>query len=441
MSTNRDPRATAIHRTRLRQATEILHLVATAQSPADKTIEGYFRQHREMGSRDRAFAAETVYGCLRRYRWIEYVLRDLDRRGADLAAWQAAAYLLTQQGWSATVLRDAGMPEVVSRLSERIRTLDIARLPLAVRMDMPDWLAERLAAQYGEEEAVTLAQALNQAASLDVRVNTLKATRDDVAQRLAAEGYAVEPCRISPVCLRRDSRAPLFTTQAFRDGLFEVQDEGSQLLSLMLEPQPRERVVDFCAGAGGKTLHIGALMKNRGTVYAFDVSPKRLENLKPRLKRAGLDNVRAVAIKNENDTHVHRLRGTLDRVLVDAPCSGTGTLRRNPDIKLRDLNLADITATQTRILDAAAQLLKSGGRLVYATCSLLREENDDIIAAFLERHPRFRLVPAAEILSRQGVTFDISEPMLRLLPHRTGTDGFFAAAMVCTAVDTAAPRE
>ena len=238
----------------------------------------------------------------------------------------------------------------------------------------------------------------------------------------------------SPVGLRRRERAPVFRTRCFEEGLIEVQDEGSQLVSLLLEPKRHEMVVDFCAGAGGKTLHIAALMANSGSVYAFDISAKRLDRLKPRLARAGLDNVRRVVIQNERDVRVQRLAGKIDRVLVDAPCSGTGTLRRNPDIKWRHIDLEQLAQTQTAILAAASTLVKPGGRLVYATCSLLRKENEDVIENFLAAHPDFSPLPVAEILARRQVALppDTCLPggiALRLAPHRHQTDGFFAVAM------------
>jgi 16S rRNA (cytosine967-C5)-methyltransferase len=208
-----------------------------------------------------------------------------------------------------------------------------------------------------------------------------------------------------------------------------VQDEGSQLLSLLLEPKRQEMVVDFCAGAGGKALHLAALMANTGSVYAFDVSARRLERLKPRLARAGVDNVRRVVIRDERDDRVQRLAGKIDRVLVDAPCSGTGTLRRNPDIKWRALDVQKLAAVQCAILASASTLLKPGGRLVYATCSLLREENEDVVAGFLATHPDFVIVPAAEVLARRHVALIPDSEFLRLLPHRHRTDGFFAAVL------------
>jgi 16S rRNA (cytosine967-C5)-methyltransferase len=285
---------------------------------------------------------------------------------------------------------------------------------------------------------------------VDLRVNTIKMRREEVQARLAAEGFATDPTPWSPVGLRLRTRASVFHSQTFKEGLIEVQDEGSQLVSLLLEPRRGEMIVDFCAGAGGKTLHLGALMANTGSLYAFDVSAARLERLAPRLARSGLSNVRPVAIAHERDDRVKRLHGKIDRVLVDAPCTGTGTLRRNPDIKWRGVDLAALTAGQERILAAAALLLKPGGRLVYATCSLLREENQDIVQTFLDRNPAFRAVAAAEILARRHVELGsaerdlqphsigeagngLSRCSLRLLPHRHGTDGFYAVALERTA--------
>jgi 16S rRNA (cytosine967-C5)-methyltransferase len=262
-----------------------------------------------------------------------------------------------------------------------------------------------------------------------LRANTLKAKREEVQARLTQEDLPCELTPYSPSGLRRRDRAPVFKTACFREGLFEVQDEGSQLLAPLLEPRRQEMVVDFCAGAGGKTLHIGALMANTGTVYAFDVLAKRLEKLKPRLARAGLNNVRMVAIAHERDARVQRLKGKVDRVLVDAPCSGTGTLRRNPDIKWREIDLPELTGAQQRILEAASGLLKPGGRLVYATCSLLQEENEDIVEKFLAAHPEFHALPVNEILARRHIPLSMTGAALRLLPHIHHTDGFYAVAL------------
>jgi 16S rRNA (cytosine967-C5)-methyltransferase len=413
-----------LHPSHLRSAAELLGTILTGSLPADAQMNEYFRAHPQMGVRDRGFVAETVYGCLREKRVLEQMASN---EAADLTL-LVSAYLLTQ-GYSARALEDAGVRADVRALAERVRTLDQSTLPFAVRANLPDWLAERLSAQWGETEALALAAALNQPAPVDLRVNTLKAERPEVRARLAEEGFPAEPTPYSPVGLRRRDRASLFRSAAFKDGWFEVQDEGSQLLSLLLEPKRREMVVDFCAGAGGKTLHLGALMANSGTLYAFDVSAKRLEKLKPRLARAGLNNVRTVVIAHERDARVQRLAGKIDRVLVDAPCSGTGTLRRNPDIKWRAINLAELTAAQTKILNAAAELVKPGGRLVYATCSVLREENEAIVEEFLALHPGFKVEPVTGILARRHVPLAMNETALHLYPHRHGTDGFFAVVL------------
>jgi len=407
----------------LRSAIELLHAILTGKLPADNQMERYFRAHPDMGVRDRGFVAETVYGCLRQKRVLEHIAGG-SPNPSDLVA----AYLLTQ-GSSARVLVDAGYPGDARALSERKRTLDKTALSFGEQANLPDWLAEKLRAQLGDTETLLLAEALNRPAPVDLRVNTVKAERAQVQAQLAAEGFPTEPTPYSPVGLRRDDRAPLFRTKCFKDGLFEVQDEGSQLLSFLLEPKRHEMVVDFCAGAGGKTLHLGALMANAGTVYALDVSARRLEKLKPRLRRAGLNNVRMIAISHERDARVQRLRGKIDRVLVDAPCSGTGTLRRNPDIKWREIDLAELAEAQQRILVAASELVRPGGRIVYATCSLLREENDDVVEKFLSTHSEFTILPAAEILARRHIPVTVEEKVLRLYPHTHKTDGFYAIAL------------
>lgn len=413
-----------------RHAVDLLQAVMDGQRPADKQMELYFHDHRNLGVRDRGFIAETVYGCLRRRRFLEYVADSTPTHAED----QVSIYLLATQGWSARALEDAGYRPRIKGNSGALRDYAArlalrAELPLGARTDLPDWLLNKLLAHYGEPETLALAAALNQPATLDLRVNTLKATRAEVMEKLAAEGYPVETTPYSPVGLRRRERAPLFKTASFQAGLFEVQDEGSQLLSLLLEPRRHEMVVDFCAGAGGKTLHLGAIMANSGSLYAFDVAHKRLERLKSRIKRAGLDNVRAVALAHEHDVRVQRLAGKADRVLVDAPCSGTGTLRRNPDSKWREPDMVQTTATQRRILAAAATLVKPGGRLVYATCSLLPEENDDIVKEFLEHQREFSVLPAGDILARRHVAVALTDDALRLTPQHHHTDGFYALVM------------
>ena len=232
----------------------------------------------------------------------------------------------------------------------------------------------------------------------------------------------------SPWGVRIHGRPALNRWPRYLDGSIEVQDEGSQLLALLMAPRRGEMIIDFCAGAGGKTLLLGALMRSTGRLYAFDVAAGRLNRLTPRLARSGLSNVEPVVIAHENDARVKRLHGKARRVLVDAPCSGTGTLRRNPDIKWRQhpQAIAELVALQERILASAARCVEPGGRLVYATCSLLPEENEAQIEIFLKNHPNFALVPVSEVLADR-TALEMSGPYLKLRPDIHGTDGFFAA--------------
>ena len=304
------------------------------------------------------------------------------------------------------------------------------QLTLAEQADFPDWLEQRLSARMSAEELLALARGLNRPAPLDLRVNDMKAKRAEVLAQLAAEGLAAEACRYAPQGIRLASKPALARHPLYLEGKIEVQDEGSQLLGLLLAPKRGEMVVDFCAGAGGKTLLLGALMRSAGRLYAFDVSDKRLAKLKPRVARSGLSNVHPACIAGENDQRVKRLAGKIDRVLVDAPCSGLGTLRRNPDLKWRQTpeSVAELMRKQADILAAAARLVKPGGRLVYATCSILDEENAAIVDAFLAAHPEFQRLSAQQLFAKQGIELDCGTDM-RLLPHVHGTDGFYAAVL------------
>ena len=391
--------------------------------PADAVVSRYFREHRQLGHADRAFVAETVFAVLRRGRSIEARCAGQlsDRR-------RLLATLAIVRGWSQRELAPVLKASEEEWLAAA-KAVPEADLPPAVRCDLPDWLYARLEQQFGADEVLALSRAMNQSAPLDLRVNTLKGDRDTLLAKLAADDIAATPGSLSPLAVRLRDKPALAKHPLFLEGAFEVQDEGSQLLGFLLEPKRGEMVVDFCAGAGGKTLLLGALMRNTGRLYAFDVSDKRLANLKPRLARSGLSNVHPARIEHERDQKIKRLAGKADRVLVDAPCSGLGTLRRNPDLKWRqdEKSVAELTVKQAAILDAVATLVRPGGRLVYATCSLLSAENDDIVAAFLEKHPDFSLLPASAVLGKQGIACE--GDVLRLLPHKHNTDGFFAAAM------------
>lgn len=404
-------------------AEAVLGQLLTFEHPADAVVSRYFREHRELGHADRAFVAETVFAVLRRGRSLEArCAGKLSDRNRLLVA------LAVTRGWSQRELAPVLKASEEAWLAAAKAMAEETLAP-AVRCDLPDWLYERLVAQFGADETLALAGALNQPAPLDLRVNTLKASRDEVLASLTADNMAAQPGALSPLAVRLRDKPALARHPLFLEGAFEVQDEGSQLLGFLLEPKRGEMVVDFCAGAGGKTLLLGALMRNTGRLYAFDVSDKRLANLKPRLARSGLSNVHPARIEHERDQKIKRLAGKADRVLVDAPCSGLGTLRRNPDLKWRQSaeSVAELTRKQAAILEAAARLLRPGGRLVYATCSLLAEENEAVVTAFLATHPTFALIPAGTVLARAGIV--LPGDMLRLLPQRHHTDGFFAAVL------------
>ena len=401
-----------------------LTVILPARTPADAALKHYFRDHPNLGQRDRALVADTVYAALRRRRLLEHVTPNATPREIALAT------LVKLQGVGISQIEAAITGEERKWLGE-LKALDLAALPFEIRADLPDWVLARLRKHMKEDEVTALAQSLQQPAPLDLRVNTLKAPREGVLDRLDHDDTEAAETRYSPLGVRLRDKPALNKHPMFLDGAVEVQDEGSQLVGLLVEPRRGEMVVDFCAGAGGKTLQMGAAMASSGRLYAFDVSDKRLANLGPRLKRSGLSNVFPQRIANENDAKVKRLRGKIDRVLVDAPCTGLGTLRRNPDLKSRQTEdaLAELAAKQASILAAAATLVKPGGRLVYATCSLLAEENEDIVQAFLASHADFVLVPAAEVLERQGIKLPRTDQYLRLYPHVHDTDGFFAAVM------------
>jgi 16S rRNA (cytosine967-C5)-methyltransferase len=387
-------------------------------SPADQILSRYFRDHRNLGQHDRAFVAETLFTVLRRKRSLEAAAGSAEPQALIAAA------LIRVHGLSARALDGLFEEHLLRKLREK------HEFPAAVRADLPDWLWERLVQQYGEDEALRVAQGQLNPAPLDLRVNIARIDRAAAQARLAAEGIESVPTAYSPAGLRVAGKPAINRHPLFADGLVEVQDEGSQLLAWLLAPRRGEMIADYCAGAGGKTLAVAMLMHGTGRVYAMDVSAKRLAALAPRAARAGITNVHALVL-GEDDARARRLAGKLDRVLVDAPCSGFGTLRRNPDLKWRHAPeaIAELAAKQRRILGAAARLLKPGGRLVYATCSILGEENDAVADDFQRENAGFEAVSCAELLAAQRIALDTGE-RLRLLPHVHGTDGFYAAAFV-----------
>jgi 16S rRNA (cytosine967-C5)-methyltransferase len=401
-------------------AEEVLAQVLRFEFPADGVLSHYFRENREIGHADRGFIAETVYAVLRRWRSLEA------RCGgwADIRLLLLAA-LVFDRGFNLREL-DGLLRGDEREMLAKAKGFDLDSQPIAIRTDLPDWLAEKLLPDYDEATLLAMAASLNRMAPLDLRVNPMKISREDALEKLKADGIPATATQLSPLAIRLSGKPALSKYPLFIDGSLEVQDEGSQMLGMLVAPRRGEMVVDFCAGAGGKTLLLGALMRNTGRLYAIDISEKRLGKLKPRLARSGLSNVHPIRIEHERDTKLKRLAGKADRVLVDAPCSGLGTLRRNPDLKWRQNaeTVAELSAKQLSILEAAAKLVRPGGRLIYATCSLLRDENTAIAEAFLAQKTEFTLISVHDILKQE---LESTGPMLQLLPHIHGTDGFFAA--------------
>jgi 16S rRNA (cytosine967-C5)-methyltransferase len=405
---------------------ELVRLTLQFNHPADAVVSRFFRDHRNLGPRERATLSETVFQVLRKKLLFEHMARSgsgaKERRLAILGFagprdFVKSALNDTEKSWL-DMCDSIGPADL---MSQHIHNL-------------PDWLAQPLKVQLGDEFEA-LAESLQQPGTLDLRVNDLNEKRAEVLKELNAAGIVCETTPYSPWGVRIQGKPSLAKVKAFERGAVEVQDEGSQLLALLLDAHRGEMVVDFCAGAGGKTLAIGAAMRNTGRLYALDTSGHRLDALKPRLARSQLSNVHPAAIAHERDDRVKRLAGKIDRVLVDAPCTGLGTLRRNPDLKWRQKpeGIAAVATTQTAILESASRLLKSGGRLVYATCSLLPQENEDIANAFTQAHSDFVALPVMEELTRLKIAQAdrlCSGNYLRLWPHRHGTDGFFAAIWV-----------
>jgi 16S rRNA (cytosine967-C5)-methyltransferase len=408
----------------LEACTGLIGAVMKFDAPADNVVSFYLRQHRELGPRERHTLAETAYAVLRR----RLLYQQLAQTGSGPQERRLAIV-----GWAgdAAFLR-AALAGHEQKWLETVEAIERGTLAAKLRHNLPDWIAQPLQSQLGDEGFWALVASLDAAAPLDLRVNVLKTKRSAAQAVLAEAGIEAVPTPYSPWGLRVQGRPALQKLPLFIRGEVEVQDEGSQLLALLTDAKRGEMVVDFCAGAGGKTLALGAAMRNTGRLYAFDVAGHRLAALKPRLARSGLSNVYPVQIAHERDERIKRLAGKIDRVLVDAPCSGLGTLRRNPDLKWRQSPKAvqELNAKQTAILAGAARLLKSGGRLVYATCSLLASENEAVCAAFATSHPDFVAHDVGAALRELQVPDSgtlVQAGNLRLWPHLHATDGFFAA--------------
>jgi 16S rRNA (cytosine967-C5)-methyltransferase len=399
---------------------------------ADRALERALRRERGLWSAERRAIAEAVYGLVRYQGQLDAILG-----GHPTLALRYAAFLVRfgrvkpaeaarRLGVAAAAL--APIEGADARIAQIADPLD----RLSVEASLPRWIAARFVRELGAEEGRALALAMNVRAPLTVRTNALLGTRDALRARLAEDGTEAEPTRFSPWGLVLDGRENAFALRAFQEGRFEIQDEGSQLIALSCAARPGWTVVDACAGAGGKSLALAAEMRNKGSLHALDVDAERLDEARRRARRAGVHNLRARAIAAgpEAEGQLADLAGKADLVLVDAPCSGLGTLRRKPDARWR---LAEgdperFAATQRALVARFAPLLRPGGRLVYATCSVGRAENDDV-ADFAGREVGLRPAPLAPLLGEERASaLGAEESRLHLYPHRHGTDGFFLAA-------------
>jgi 16S rRNA (cytosine967-C5)-methyltransferase len=430
---------------RIQAAIEVLELMEATwekkrSAPMDAILNEYFKARRYIGSKDRGAIAALVYEVTRNGGAIQWHLEQMNRAANPRRVVMAALILIRRLGWEEVSALFTGEKYAPARLDDaergtlqKLEDLELhdPRMQLPVRYNFPDWMTGRLEEAFGEALPEAM-QALSQEAPVDLRVNTLKCPGvAELIHALDKEGYTASPTPHSPVGVRLHQRFAAFNTQAFKDGWFEMQDEGSQIAALLVEAKPGEKVIDFCAGAGGKTLAIAATMQNKGRILAWDSSAARLKQMQKRLARAGVSNVVTHVLTDESDPFIKRHKDSADWVVVDAPCSGSGTWRRNPDLKWRFTpeDLQEVKALQASILASAARLVRPGGRLVYITCSVFADENLQQVKQFIETHARFKVAPVGKIWNTLAKESEGGIPHLRLSPHEDGTDGFFAVVL------------
>jgi 16S rRNA (cytosine967-C5)-methyltransferase len=422
---------------RLQATLDLLDEVGSAARPADAVVSAWFRARRQIDGRDRGEIVDVLYALLRHHARLGWWLAGQGRE--DTARNRLLAWLALKEGRTAEQVRHlfngakfapAPLAEQELALLAKLqgRTIEHAAMPEEVRLECPAWAADSLRGRFGKTFGREMA-ALLAPAPLDLRVNPIRSTRDAMLRALQELGLRAEPSALASHGIRVSERLSLASLPMLKTGEVEIQDEGSQLVAMLVDARPGDRVVDFCAGAGGKSLALAAQMNNKGHVVACDVSEGRLKRAADRFRQAGLHNIQTRQLTGETDKWIKRHKGGFDRVLVDAPCSGTGTWRRNPDARWRaqeEDGLENLRLLQARILASAARLVKPGGRLVYATCSLLPEENEEQVAAFLAVHPAFKMVPLRDAAPQQP---SAHPDFLSLTPAQHDTDGFFAAVM------------
>ncbi len=425
---------------RISSAIDLLARINAGRIPMDNTIRDFMAARRFIGSKDRTAIVERVYRIMRasaRLGWwiAQGKMQDTSRVRviADMVLNDRATEadfeaLFTGGKHDAEPLDEAELA-FAEFLHEK--PLSDPAMPAAIRCECPDWAVEKLQTLFGASFEENLA-AMIDPAPLDLRVNTIKGTREEAMESLKKDRIRVTPTVYSPIGLRAEGKPFMSDSKAFRNGLVEIQDEGSQLIGLISGARPGMRVLDFCAGGGGKTLVLAAMMNNKGNIVAMDNDTRRLEKGKPRYRKAGVHNVETRSLEEEqNRKWLRRQKEAMDIVLVDAPCSSSGTWRRNPDLRWKwyGPSLEEIIQMQSDILDKVADKVKPGGRLVYATCSLFREENEDQVAAFMERHPEYKVMPLSEAWEGDKASMPQTGDFMRLVPKTHETDGFFAAIL------------
>lgn len=421
---------------RLQATIDLLTEVEGTSHPADAVTSSFFRARRYIEGQFQGEIIELLYALLRHRARLDWWLDRLGHQRAArtvVLAWLVLAERKTPEQikslFNGTKFAPAALTAQEYDLAMGLQggTLTHAEMPEGVALECPDWVIAPLHRRFGDKFAHELAATLTPP-PLDLRINPMKTTRAAVLRDLQDLGLRAKPTPMAPNGVRLNARIALGRIKGLKTGEIEIQDEGSQLVTQLVDAKAGERVVDFCAGAGGKSLAIGVQMQGKGHLVACDISEGRLKRCAERLRRAGLHNAETRLLTSETDKWIKRRKGTFDRVLVDAPCSGTGTWRRNPDARWRPWDadgLDNLVALQARILTSAARLVKPNGRLVYATCSMLPEENEGQVAAFLAATPHFRLVPLAEVDPKLA---EASQgDFLSLTPARHDTDGFFAA--------------
>lgn len=412
----------------LRHVQNVLVQILKFEYPSDQFLSKYYKEHRQLGARDRTIISDTVYCVIRELMRFKAIIKHIS--GADDAPLERKLAILAWAGdfiWLEKKLSASELDWLNST-----RQFNEKEISFPERYSMPEWIIHGVEPLVGASHIEAFAQSMLHTAPLDLRVNTLKGKREQVQINLLANGIHTEFTPYAPHGLRLLEKVSLLQQPLYQQGIIEIQDEGSQLLAHLVGAKRNEVIIDYCAGAGGKTLALGACMRNTGRLYAWDVSAHRLDALKPRLQRSGLSNVYTAAITNNQDERIKRLYGKADRVLVDAPCSGLGTLRRNPELKWRvtKTDIDALTQVQMAILANASQLVKVGGLLIYATCSVIQEENEIITKQFTQDYARFKPVDVSKLLDMQkfnGNASLVQNGYLRLWPHLHQTDGFFAA--------------